>query len=718
MSTAAFGLGFTSMQARLAERRQRREQLEDEARRFEVTRLYDAGHNLAQTIPSLSGDARDRATQQLTDVEEQIRNIYHPQKNPGALQRDWDHLASLIRRKPRPVPVNFDPTRTTTRTTDITIPGSTYDVRPASQAMTRQQQQQIANRLAARWQAQLDVASAGPTPEQQAQAESAKTVAYITQGMKDFQTLKPDATPEERTAHFNDLVTKAYGFAQQRMALKEYQSPDGSRQWFDASRPDLIPSGWTAIAPGAARGGGSDFWKTVTAKYGQNPTAAQIETERKLWLAAGAHGTATHTTVDAAGNSYSVRVPTFAPGQPIPAGLIPPQVAATGDDLATPSDWAQDYQAPADIPAPIASIRPSQQQAGATTAGTTAAAPISTPFAVTPVTPAIEARLQPLGLVPPADPVIVAPDNPADVQAALHEADRLGIGRDVRAVAEYRTDPNSVTSARGGQKTKFLELVQRVNPAWDATKWSAVQQARHSFTAGGLDAKNMQSLGLGVNHLNKLIESYDALGNTEFPDINKARNLGRVHTGYGGVSAVDSAANAVSGEMGAVFKNSGATDVEIQSWRQQFDHNMSPDAFQQSVGTMTDLMAGRMLNEAQNYVNTFGSLKGFPLLAPRTVEILSSFDTDGARLMLEVNREAMESSGIKPPTPGRPTTAPPPPASSAAQPQGGAEAAATITLSHAMDIYKQNHPGEKNITKQMVINDLRKYGQSFVDDLK
>jgi hypothetical protein len=90
--------------------------------------------------------------------------------------------------------------------------------------------------------------AAGPlSPQQQAQADSAKTMAYITQGMSDFKKLRPDATPEEQTAHFNDLVTKAYGFVQQRAVWKEYQSPDGTKTWLDASRPDLIPPGYTAI---------------------------------------------------------------------------------------------------------------------------------------------------------------------------------------------------------------------------------------------------------------------------------------------------------------------------------------------------------------------------------------------------------------------------------------------------------------------------------------
>ena len=180
MSTGAFELGWELA----GERRARKQQLSDEERQLKVSNLYDQGHKLAATIPQLSGDERERAMQQLVDVEQNIADIYHPQKNPGALRKDWDLLKSLILRKPRSVPLNFDPTRTTTQTpdftlpgTDITLPGSTYDVRPAPQAMTPQQRQEMQNRDQARRAAELDVAAAGLSPEQQAAINAREKLA-------------------------------------------------------------------------------------------------------------------------------------------------------------------------------------------------------------------------------------------------------------------------------------------------------------------------------------------------------------------------------------------------------------------------------------------------------------------------------------------------------------------------------------------------------------
>ena len=74
------------------------------------------------------------------------------------------------------MPVNFDPTRTTTRTpdivvpgTDITLPGRTVDVRPAAAILSPQQRGQMVEHDAARRTAEQAVEAAGLSPEEEAQ---------------------------------------------------------------------------------------------------------------------------------------------------------------------------------------------------------------------------------------------------------------------------------------------------------------------------------------------------------------------------------------------------------------------------------------------------------------------------------------------------------------------------------------------------------------------
>jgi hypothetical protein len=98
-----------------------------------------------------------------------------------------------------------------------------------------------------------------------------------------------------------------------------------------------------------------------------------------------------------------------------------------------------------------------------------------------------------------------------------------------------------------------------------------------------------------------------------------------------------------------------------------------------------------MVNEAQNYVNTFGSLKGFPLLAPKTAKILRGLpDNAGAKLMLEVNQQATDASGIKLPADDddQPTTAPPPRRSAGSSTGAGG---ATKTYRHTATDPQSHH---------------------------
>jgi len=134
MATGAFELG-----AELArERRARKQALTDEERQKKVDNLYDQGHKLAATIPQLSGAERDAAMKSLTDIEQNIASIYHPDNAPGALQKDWDFPKGLITRKPRPIPLNVSYDSTVTPDINLPAAGESMQVAtvPATQTTT------------------------------------------------------------------------------------------------------------------------------------------------------------------------------------------------------------------------------------------------------------------------------------------------------------------------------------------------------------------------------------------------------------------------------------------------------------------------------------------------------------------------------------------------------------------------------------------------------
>jgi len=288
----AWQSGWDTAAGLLAERRARKEMLSDEERQAKVSDLYAKRQQLAHAMPSLSGDHRERAMEALTDIEGAIEQVYHPDHAPGALQKDWGWLKQLITRNKPIVPASIEiPASTTADTTikpeaqavtlpatssyqsaqlrkplepgtpeatiklpgsEVTIPGTSQPrVVPAAASMTPYQRKLQAQRDRARKAAALDV-EAGTSPEEEAEADSRKNLAFIQQSVKAYAAANPNASSEQKAEFFNDLITKTFGLAQTKPAWKEYVSPDGSKQWFDASRPDLIPSGWTATGAESA----------------------------------------------------------------------------------------------------------------------------------------------------------------------------------------------------------------------------------------------------------------------------------------------------------------------------------------------------------------------------------------------------------------------------------------------------------------------------------
>jgi hypothetical protein len=278
---SAWQSGFSLAADAIHARRQRKQALEDEERKLKVSELYDQGHKLAQLIPTLSGADRDQAMNQLTDVEQNIHEIYHPDNSPGAIQKDWNMLVDLITRKPRPQPlssVQYDPTRTSDLTlpaqggvaggTPTTIPGTTVDVRPSASIMTPEQRTKMAQRDEARKQAALDVAAAGLSPEEEQQAKQQQDEA--SRAWQIDWAKRHGITGEaltELTQHIAGLPTRTK--LKPLAGTKPYKGSDG--RWYQSmENPDTgeiaatpMPEGYVPPPPtaGPVRG-----WTKVNGK--------------------------------------------------------------------------------------------------------------------------------------------------------------------------------------------------------------------------------------------------------------------------------------------------------------------------------------------------------------------------------------------------------------------------------------------------------------------
>jgi hypothetical protein len=227
------------------QQRARKQQLADEERQLRVTDLYGKGKELSGHLAKLADDdpLKAKGMDALANIESNIAAIYHPDHNPGALQRDWHWLQGLItgrRQKPRPavlatatqagtpeVKLNFPAQDQTVSVgkEQIAIPHalSLADVSLAEtpryrtaqitpQAMTPVQRERSARLDEARQRAQTDVLAAGLTPEQEAAADVRGKTAQLEGTMKTLDAfIGPNWNQQERDRARQSLMQSALG---------------------------------------------------------------------------------------------------------------------------------------------------------------------------------------------------------------------------------------------------------------------------------------------------------------------------------------------------------------------------------------------------------------------------------------------------------------------------------------------------------------------------
>lgn len=97
MATGFDALAQAGVQNSLAQSQQRR-QIADEERQLKAKDLIDTRNGILTKLPTLLGPngektpEYDAAFQQLTQAQQGLGQLYHPDKAPGALQKDWHFL--------------------------------------------------------------------------------------------------------------------------------------------------------------------------------------------------------------------------------------------------------------------------------------------------------------------------------------------------------------------------------------------------------------------------------------------------------------------------------------------------------------------------------------------------------------------------------------------------------------------------------------------------
>lgn len=198
-------------------------------------------------------------------------------------------------------------------------------------------------------------------------------------------------------------------------------------------------------------------------------------------------------------------------------------------------------------------------------------------------------------------------------------------------IVNYRVDPNKITSLKNNERQQLVSLASQYDPSYTSSQYPVVEATRKDFTSGK-SSQTIRSLNTAIGHLNVLAQAGAGLGNGQFPIINSAKNEISQGTGQPAVGKFNTAANAVGGEMAQVFKNSGATDDEINAWKSQINPNMSPAQLQASINQMISLMGSRLSALQSQYASNVGKPADFSFISPESAQILQGLGIDPSTL--------------------------------------------------------------------------------------
>jgi hypothetical protein len=221
----------------------------------------------------------------------------------------------------------------------------------------------------------------------------------------------------------------------------------------------------------------------------------------------------------------------------------------------------------------------------------------------------------------------------------------------IKGLANYEVDPSSFPARVGHGSNQMdrataIGLAKALDPSYDETQYKAKAAVRKDFTSGK-SAFNIRSLNTAIGHLDAFAKAGAELENSSVQLWNKVANAGLNATGDPRVTRFLSTADAVSGEMATIFKNSSGTDQEIKAWREHLSSASSPEQIKATTEQLIELMASRLEALDGQYQSGMGKPRDFRFLNDKSAGILQKL---GATHMIELDRAGarMESGNQQP----------------------------------------------------------------------
>lgn len=175
----------------------------------------------------------------------------------------------------------------------------------------------------------------------------------------------------------------------------------------------------------------------------------------------------------------------------------------------------------------------------------------------------------------------------------------------VDAIGQYKVAPPNGMALRNPRMQQILADVTAKYPDFDATQYGARQGAAKSFSTGK-DAQNVQAANTALNHLDTIEQLATAQKNGNFPLFNKIANTIAAQTGQPAPTSLAAAVSMVAPELTKAVVGSGGGVSERADFAHNLQPNGSPQQILQGVGTIKELLGGRLSEVERTYSRSTG----------------------------------------------------------------------------------------------------------------
>jgi hypothetical protein len=200
------------------------------------------------------------------------------------------------------------------------------------------------------------------------------------------------------------------------------------------------------------------------------------------------------------------------------------------------------------------------------------------------------------------------------------------LGDQVKALAEGRMSFPGSFALKSPYWQGMISLVSQYDPSFDAINYAARSKTRNDFTAGK-SAQQANALNTVIGHLGQLSDAADALNNTSIPIVNRATNFVEAQMGDPRIKQFDITRKAVVDELTRVYRGTGGSEKDIQTWTDAINSANSPAQLHGAIAQVSGLLESKIQAMEDQYQKGMGTT------------------ADGLRLLTAHARESLDKMG-------------------------------------------------------------------------